>query len=68
MKAKVSKDFKAPDMTQYDGTSEPSHHLSNFRSRMYLTNASDAIHCKAFPTTLTNDDKSSYASFTSIFH
>ncbi|XP_015958464.1 uncharacterized protein LOC107482470 [Arachis duranensis] len=53
MKAKVPKNFKAPDMTPYDGTSDPSHHLSNFRSRMYLTDASDAIRCKAFPTTLT---------------
>ncbi|KAL4391101.1 hypothetical protein AHAS_Ahas03G0211400 [Arachis hypogaea] len=40
---KVPKDFKAPDMTPYDGTSDPSHHLSNFRSRMYLTEASDAF-------------------------
>ncbi|XP_015970439.1 uncharacterized protein LOC107493921 [Arachis duranensis] len=47
MKAKVPKDFKALDMTPYDGTSDLSHHLSNFRSRMYLTDASDA------PTTLT---------------
>ncbi|KAL4286172.1 hypothetical protein AHAS_Ahas19G0059600 [Arachis hypogaea] len=44
MKAKVPKDFKAPDMTPYDGTSDPSHHLRNSRSRMYLTEASDAIH------------------------
>ncbi|KAL4275376.1 hypothetical protein AHAS_Ahas20G0101000 [Arachis hypogaea] len=43
MKAKVPKDFKAPDMTPYNDTSDPSHHLSNFRSRMYLTEASDAI-------------------------
>ncbi|XP_072077995.1 uncharacterized protein [Arachis hypogaea] len=40
-------------MTPYDGTSDPSHHLNNFRSRMYLTNASDATRCKAFLTTLT---------------
>ncbi|XP_016173111.1 uncharacterized protein LOC107615571 [Arachis ipaensis] len=53
MKTKVPKDFKAPDMTPYDGTSDPSYHLSNFRSRMYLTDASDATRCKAFPTTLT---------------
>ncbi|XP_015962240.1 uncharacterized protein LOC107486194 [Arachis duranensis] len=53
MKAKVPKDFKAPDMTPYGGISDLSHHLSNFRSRMYLTDASDAIRCKAFPTTLT---------------
>ncbi|XP_016164719.1 uncharacterized protein LOC107607261 [Arachis ipaensis] len=49
----VPKDFKAPDMPPYDGTFDPSHHLSNFRSQMYLTDASDATHCKAFPTTLT---------------
>ncbi|XP_015939964.1 uncharacterized protein LOC107465502 [Arachis duranensis] len=53
MKAKVPKDFKAPNMTPYDGTFDPSHHLNNFRSRIYLTDASDAIRCKAFPTTLT---------------
>ncbi|XP_057761099.1 uncharacterized protein LOC130981527 [Arachis stenosperma] len=53
MKAKVLKDFKAPDITPYDGTSDPSHYLSNFKNRMYLTDASDAIRCKAFPTTLT---------------
>ncbi|XP_015969929.1 uncharacterized protein LOC107493346 [Arachis duranensis] len=53
MKAKVPKDFKAPDMTPYDGTSDPSHDLSNFRSRMYLTDALDVTHCKVFPTTLT---------------
>ncbi|KAL4374230.1 hypothetical protein AHAS_Ahas05G0161000 [Arachis hypogaea] len=30
-------------MTPYDGTSDPSYHLRNFRSRMYLIEASDAI-------------------------
>ncbi|XP_057756155.1 uncharacterized protein LOC130975365 [Arachis stenosperma] len=44
-------------MTPYDGTSDPSHHLNNFRSRMYLTDASDVIRCKAFPTTLTKTAK-----------
>ncbi|KAL4350477.1 hypothetical protein AHAS_Ahas10G0145900 [Arachis hypogaea] len=53
MKTKIPKDFKLPDMTLYDGTTDPNHHLSNFRSRMYLTNALDAVRCKAFPTTLT---------------
>ncbi|XP_015970300.1 uncharacterized protein LOC107493767 [Arachis duranensis] len=40
-------------MALYDGMSDPSYHLSNFRSRMYLMEASDVICCKAFPTTLT---------------
>jgi len=53
MKAKIPKNFKPPDMNLYDDTSDPSHHLSNSRSRMYLTEASDATRCKAFPTTLT---------------
>ncbi|KAL4287882.1 hypothetical protein AHAS_Ahas19G0230600 [Arachis hypogaea] len=53
LKAKVPEDFKSFDITLHNGTSDPSHHLSNFRSRMYLTDASDAIRCKAFPTTLT---------------
>ncbi|XLU64933.1 hypothetical protein S245_024142, partial [Arachis hypogaea] len=53
MKEKVPRNFKPPDMDLYDGTTDPSHHLSNFRSRMYLVDASDAIRCKAFPTTLT---------------
>ena len=53
MKTKIPKDFKLLDMTLYEGTTDPGHHLSNFRSRMYLTDTSDAVHCKAFPTTLT---------------
>nr|XP_025661939.1 uncharacterized protein LOC112757598 [Arachis hypogaea] len=53
MRAKVPRNSKLPDMDFYDGTSDPSHHLSNFRSRMYLADASDTTRCKAFPTTLT---------------
>ncbi|XP_072088020.1 uncharacterized protein [Arachis hypogaea] len=53
MKAKVPKDFKALDMTPYDETSDPSHHISNLRCRMYLMDASNATRYKAFPTTLT---------------
>ncbi|POO76457.1 hypothetical protein C1T30_43080, partial [Bacillus sp. MBGLi97] len=40
-------------MVLYDGITYFNHHLSNFRSRMYLTDASDAVRCKAFSTTLT---------------
>ncbi|XP_057761778.1 uncharacterized protein LOC130981994 [Arachis stenosperma] len=43
-------------MTTYDGTSDPSHQLSNFMSQMYLTDASDATQCRAFPTTLTKTE------------
>ncbi|XP_057719620.1 uncharacterized protein LOC130934047 [Arachis stenosperma] len=34
MKTKIPKDFKLLDMTLYDDTTDPSHHLSNFRSKM----------------------------------
>ncbi|XP_016178189.1 uncharacterized protein LOC107620566 [Arachis ipaensis] len=40
-------------MDLYDGTSNPSHHLNNFKSRMYLVDASDATRCKDFSTNLT---------------
>ncbi|XP_025703531.1 uncharacterized protein [Arachis hypogaea] len=40
-------------MDLYDGTTNPKHHLSNFKSQMYLTDASDVTRYKAFPTTLT---------------
>ncbi|XP_015963927.1 uncharacterized protein LOC107487744 [Arachis duranensis] len=53
MRAKVRRSFKSLDMDLYDGTTDPKHHLSNFKSWMYLADASDATRCKAFPTTLT---------------
>ncbi|XP_057745321.1 uncharacterized protein LOC130963190 [Arachis stenosperma] len=40
-------------MDFYDRTTDPKHHLSNFKSQMYLADASDVTRCKAFPTTLT---------------
>ncbi|XP_015944279.1 uncharacterized protein LOC107469410 [Arachis duranensis] len=52
MRAKVPRNFKSLDMNLYDGTTDPKHHLSNFKSWMYLADASDATRCKAFPTTL----------------
>ncbi|XP_015959085.1 uncharacterized protein LOC107483001 [Arachis duranensis] len=53
MKAKVPRNFKSPDMDRYDGTIDPKHHFSNFKSRRYLADVSDATRCKAFPMTLT---------------
>ncbi|XP_025677349.1 uncharacterized protein [Arachis hypogaea] len=32
---------------------DPRHHLSNFKRKIYLADASDVTRCKAFPTTLT---------------
>ncbi|XP_072056308.1 uncharacterized protein [Arachis hypogaea] len=53
MQTRAPRNFKRPDMNLYDKTTDPRHHLSNFKSRMYLADASDATRCKAFPTTLT---------------
>ncbi|KAL4329978.1 hypothetical protein AHAS_Ahas13G0354100 [Arachis hypogaea] len=53
MRARVPQNFKSPDMDLYDRMSNLSHHLSNFRSRTYLADTSNATCCKAFPTTLT---------------
>ncbi|XP_072066771.1 uncharacterized protein [Arachis hypogaea] len=40
-------------MDLYERTIDPKHHLSNFKSQMYLADASDATRCKAFLMTLT---------------
>ncbi|XP_015945432.1 uncharacterized protein LOC107470549 [Arachis duranensis] len=53
MRTKVPRNFKSPDMDLHDGTTDPKHHLNNFKSRMYLADAFDDTRCKAFPTTLT---------------
>ncbi|XP_072053126.1 uncharacterized protein [Arachis hypogaea] len=53
MRARVPINFKSPDMSLFDGTIDPRHHLSNFKSWMYLADTSDATRYKAFPTTLT---------------
>ncbi|XP_025640488.1 uncharacterized protein [Arachis hypogaea] len=41
-------------MDLYNRMTDLRHHLSNFKSRIYLTDASDGTRCKIFPTTLTN--------------
>ncbi|XP_015933205.1 uncharacterized protein LOC107459494 [Arachis duranensis] len=52
IRARVPRNFKIPDIDLFNGTTDPRYHLNNFKSRMYLANASDATHCKAFLTTL----------------
>ncbi|XP_016164188.1 uncharacterized protein LOC107606662 [Arachis ipaensis] len=53
MREKFPRNFKSPDIDLNDETTDPKYHLSNFKSRMYLADASDATRCKTFPTTLT---------------
>ncbi|KAL4356645.1 hypothetical protein AHAS_Ahas09G0107400 [Arachis hypogaea] len=39
MRAKFPRNFKSSDMDLYDETIDPRHHLSNFKSQMYLEDA-----------------------------
>ncbi|KAL4393893.1 hypothetical protein AHAS_Ahas02G0097500 [Arachis hypogaea] len=39
-KVRVPKNFKTPDVDLYEGTTNLRHHLSNFKSWMYLADAS----------------------------
>ncbi|KAL4344526.1 hypothetical protein AHAS_Ahas11G0187200 [Arachis hypogaea] len=39
MRARVHRNFKMPDKDLYNRTTDPRHHLSNFKSRMYLADA-----------------------------
>ncbi|GKV28094.1 hypothetical protein SLEP1_g37185 [Rubroshorea leprosula] len=47
--------FKIPQLETYDGTKDPDDHLHAFYSCMQAQNASDALMCKIFPSTLFND-------------
>ncbi|KAL4337491.1 hypothetical protein AHAS_Ahas12G0115500 [Arachis hypogaea] len=53
MPVKIPRNFKRPDMGFFYGTTDPRHHLSNFKSRTYMADTSDATRCIAFPTMLT---------------
>ncbi|GKV14784.1 hypothetical protein SLEP1_g25604 [Rubroshorea leprosula] len=44
--------FKIPQLETYDGTKDPDDHLHAFYSCMQAQNASDALMCKIFPSTL----------------
>ncbi|GKU89550.1 hypothetical protein SLEP1_g3676 [Rubroshorea leprosula] len=44
--------FKIPQLETYDGTKDPDDHLHDFYSCMQAQNASDALMCKIFPSTL----------------
>ncbi|GKV29421.1 hypothetical protein SLEP1_g38350 [Rubroshorea leprosula] len=45
-------EFKMPQFETYDGTKDPDDHLHAFYTTMQTQNASDALMCKIFPSTL----------------
>ncbi|XP_043699962.1 uncharacterized protein LOC122650627 [Telopea speciosissima] len=48
----LPKGFKMPAIEQYVGTTDPEDHLETFKSLLFFQSASDAIMCRAFPSTL----------------
>ncbi|GLT41805.1 hypothetical protein SLA2020_158450 [Shorea laevis] len=54
--------FKIPQLETYDGTKDPDDHLHAFYSCMQAQNASDALMCKIFPSTLRGNARTSYYS------
>ncbi|KAK3005534.1 LOW QUALITY PROTEIN: hypothetical protein RJ639_016374 [Escallonia herrerae] len=51
-KAKLPPNFRMPQYDLYDGTRDPGEHVYQFETNMLLIQVSDAVMCRAFPTTL----------------
>ncbi|GKV32530.1 hypothetical protein SLEP1_g41127 [Rubroshorea leprosula] len=54
--------FKIPQLETYDGTKDPDDHLHAFYSCMQAQNASNALMCKIFPSTLRGNARTWYYS------
>ncbi|KAK2999701.1 hypothetical protein RJ639_023127 [Escallonia herrerae] len=62
-KAKLPPNFRMPQCDLYDGTRDPGEHIYQFQTNMLLLQVSDAVTCRAFPTTLR---KAAHAWFKSL--
>ncbi|KAK3022791.1 hypothetical protein RJ639_046893 [Escallonia herrerae] len=62
-KAKLPPNFWMPQCDLYDGTGDPGEHVYQFETNMLLIQVSDAVMCRAFPTTLR---KAAHAWFKSL--
>ncbi|KAK3025887.1 hypothetical protein RJ639_041684 [Escallonia herrerae] len=51
-KAKLPPNFWMPQCDLYDGSGDPGEHVYQFQTNMLLLQVSDAVMCRAFPTTL----------------
>ncbi|KAK2998988.1 hypothetical protein RJ639_024406 [Escallonia herrerae] len=62
-KAKLPPNFWMPQCDLYDGNGDPGEHVYQFQTNMLLLQVSDAVMCRAFPTTLR---KAAHAWFKSL--
>ncbi|KAK3028738.1 hypothetical protein RJ639_037761 [Escallonia herrerae] len=62
-KAKLPPNFRMPQCDLYDGSGDPGEHVYQFQTNMLLLQVSDAVMCRAFPTTLR---KAAHAWFKSL--
>ncbi|KAK3008498.1 hypothetical protein RJ639_014896 [Escallonia herrerae] len=62
-KAKLLPNFRMPECDLYDGNGDPGEHVYQFQMNMLLLQVSDAVMCRAFPTTLR---KAAHAWFKSL--